>query len=133
MNSKVALFKTNGDIMLRDFFYNNDDFDLAELEILIEDKGNNFEIIEQGYFCYSNKYYYLLGYKSGNNFSKHEFQNCYLFDDAIMVVYQDTECIDINHVDINNYYYIDDILSESSISFDDESEDELDDDLIIIN
>jgi len=125
---KIALLKQNGDTVFKDFNFCND-FDMSDLEILVENKGNNFEIIEEEYV--NNRYFYLLGYKSGNKFSKHHFNNCNLFDDSIMIVFNDIKCIDIEQFDINNYFASEIIYSDSSINFSEDDEYDFNDGFLI--
>ena len=127
---KVALLKVNGDIVFKDFCYEND-FIKEDLELLIENKGNNFKLIEEGRL--DDKYYNLFGYESGSKFSKHEFNKCNLFDDAIMVIYDDITICDIDQYYINNYFDYITLESDNSISFSDDEENEYDfnDDWII--
>jgi hypothetical protein len=117
---KVALFKQNGSIKYKDFVFENNDFEINDLELLIENKGNNdLELIEEGFL--NNKYYTIFGYKNGNIFSQHEFETQNIFSDAIMLIgvseliedlinitetdvlkYFSYECISSNSISINN-------------------------------
>jgi hypothetical protein len=121
---KVAVFKQNGSIEYVDFGFEND-FQMPELEQLIENKGTKLELIEEGFL--DEKFYMIFGYKIGITFSSHEFSSCNLFGDAIMLMTngasEELEClINITESDVVKYFSYECISSGDSISFDGDDE-----------
>jgi hypothetical protein len=121
---KVALFKQNGSIKYKDFVFENNDFEINDLELLIENKGNNdLELIEEGFL--NNKYYIIFGYKNGNMFSQHEFETQNIFGDAIMLIGVSElieDLINITETDVLKYFSYE-CISSSSISINNSSDD----------
>jgi len=121
--TKIVLLKQNGEIKYKDFCF-VDDFKIVELEILIENEGRNFELVEEG--CLNSKYFMIFGYKSGENFSKHEFNYLNLFGDAIMIICNDESIVDATEIDIHNYFSYEIISSDESLSLSYNEDDEYD-------
>jgi len=113
----VALLKQNGTTEYINFQYDVD-ISLKDIEKVIKIKGNNFQIIDQGFL--ESKDFIICGYLSGNTFNKHEINNCNVKGDALMITLKDEEYANVTELDILEYKGFIELNSE------DEREDEAD-------
>ena len=98
----VALLKQDGTIEYIEFEYESNIF-LFNIERIIKNKGNTLEVIEEG-TQFLNRDYLIVGYKSGDNFSKHEINGSNLKGDAVFITLVDEEYVDATELDIKQYF-----------------------------
>ena len=108
----VALLEQNGTIEYINFNY-NDDISLKDIEKVIKIKGNNFQIIDQGFL--ESKDFIICGYLSGNTFNKHEINNYNVKGDALMITLKDEEYANVTELDILEYKGFIELNSEDEI------------------
>jgi len=118
---KIALLKVDGTIQYIDFLF-NELIDIEDLEKIIENKGDNFQVIEEGHLN-RDLDYSIIGYKTGNNFNKHDIASCNIMGDAIFMLWdKEDDYIDVKKKNLTDYFSFE--LIEEMIQYDEYDGDE---------
>ena len=118
---KIALLKIDGTIQYIDFLF-NELIDIEDLEKIIENKGDNFQVIEEGHLN-RDLDYSIIGYKTGNKFNKHDIASYNIMGDAIFMIWdKNDDYIDVKKKNLTDYFSFE--LIEEMIQYDEYDGDE---------